>query len=83
MNKNGGAEFLEQDATIERLANNQPTSSVARVNRTDPHGLRAFPILPNFCLFLSRYRPAERFPKKRSRKSTHLTPQFHADCIHV
>ena len=31
MNKNGGAEFLEQDATIERLANNQPTSSVARV----------------------------------------------------
>ena len=31
MNKNGRGEFLEQDVSIERLVNNQPTSSVARV----------------------------------------------------
>jgi hypothetical protein len=31
MNKNGRGEFLEQDASIEQFANNQPTSSVARV----------------------------------------------------
>jgi hypothetical protein len=26
-------------------------------HRTESHGLCAFPILPDFCLFLSRYRP--------------------------
>jgi hypothetical protein len=110
MNKNGRREFLEQDASIERLANNQPTSSVARVivltrmasalsrscltfaysspgtalvSTTLPLIILSNPIefMPNFAA--RRDCGTNDSQKKRSRKSTYLTPQFHADCIHV
>jgi hypothetical protein len=59
MNKNGRGEFLEQDASIEQFANNQPTSSVARVIVLTRMASALSRSCLTFCLFLSRYRPGE------------------------
>jgi hypothetical protein len=61
MNKNAEVNFSRKTpGSSGSLTTNQPTNFFSCSGyRTEPHGPSAFPILPSFCLFLSRYRPGE------------------------